>query len=52
MAYLNQCWLKINGIHSIALSEKMHKLCLEKLSFDFTFLNIFRHLLENNDLIP
>ena len=35
--YLNQCWRDITGIHPIAISRKMRKICWQKWSFNIEY---------------
>ena len=37
--YMNQCWLGIISLHPHAVSQKMYKICRQKLSFE---INIFQ----------
>ena len=49
--YLDQCWLEIIDIHSIAISQKIHKLFRKKISFEIKFLKIFSVFAWDNELM-
>ena len=51
MVNIGLCSLEIIGIHSSAISQKMRKICLQKLSSAINFLKIFMHLVGDNELM-